>query len=224
MRAGSPVPPSRSAAARARRFLWRRRHLLAAVCLACAAAVTVTALRPPEPAAERVVVLAADLPAGRVMAADDVRVSEVPAGSQPAGVLRDEDDAVGRPLAVGLAAGTVLQPAMLTGPGLAAAAPAGTVVVPVPVADAATARLAEPGQRIDLVAAGSDVTGAEAEAEVVARDVVVLASWTPESGGGLLEPGTGDVTYLYVAATDRVATVLVGSSAWAPLRAVLRSP
>ncbi|GAA3509221.1 SAF domain-containing protein [Georgenia daeguensis] len=223
MRARTPVPPSRSPAARARRLLWRRRHLLAALCLACAAAVAVTALRPPDPPAERVLTLAADLPAGSVLAADDVRVEALPVGSQPAGVLRDADDAVGRPLAVGLAAGTALQPAMLAGPGLASAAPPGTVVVPVPVADAATARLAEPGQRIDLVAAGSD-TGVEVKAEVVARDVVVLATWTPESGGGLLEPGTGSVTYLYVAASDRVATVLVGSSAWAPLRAVLRSP
>jgi pilus assembly protein CpaB len=159
-----------------------------------------------------------------VLTADDVRLHDVPVGSQPAGVLRDYDDAVGRPLAVGLAAGTALQPAMLTGPGLAAAAPPGTVVVPVPVADAATARLAEPGQRIDLIAAGSDVTGVEAEAEVVARDVVVLASWTPESGSGLLEPGVGTVTYLYVAAEERAITMLVGSSAWSPLRAVLRNP
>ncbi|PFG38907.1 Flp pilus assembly protein CpaB [Georgenia soli] len=224
MRARSPVPPSRSPAARARRFLWRRRHLLAALCLACAAAVTVTALRPPDPPVERVLTLTGDVPAGHVLTADDVRVRDLPAGSRPAGSLRHPDEAVGRPLAVGLAAGTALQSAMLTGPGLASAVPAGTVVVPVPVADAATARLAEPGQRIDLVAAGSDVTGVEAEAEVVARDVVVLAIWTPESGGGLLEPGMGDVTYLYVAAGERVATVLVGSSAWAPLRAVLRSP
>jgi len=224
MRARSQVPPSRSPAARARRFLWRRRHLLAALCLACAAAVTVTALRPPDPPVEQVLTLVGDLPAGQILAADDVRESSVPAGTQPAGVLRRPDQAVGRPLAVGLATGTVLQPAMLTGYGLASAAPAGTVVVPVPVADAATARLAEPGQRIDLVAAGSDVTGVEAEAQVVARDVVVLATWSPQSGGGLLEPGMADVTYLYVAASERVATVLVGSSAWAPLRAVLRSP
>ena len=223
MRARTPVPPSRSPAARTRRLLWRRRHLLAALCLACAAAVAVTAVRPPDPPAERVLTLASDLPAGSVLAAEDLRVEALPVGAQPDGVLRDADEAVGRPLAVGLAAGTALQPAMLAGPGLASAAPPGTVVVPVPVADAATARLAEPGQRIDLVAAGGDV-GVEADAEVVARDVVVLATWTPESGGGLLEPGVGSVTYLYVAASDRVATVLVGSSAWAPLRAVLRSP
>lgn len=224
MRARTPVPPSRSAAARARRFLWRRRHLLAALCLACAAAVAVSALRPPDPPAERVLTLTAELPAGSVLAADDVRLESLPVGAQPAGVLRDADEAVGRPLAVGLAAGTALQPAMLAGPGLASAAPPGTVVVPVPVADAATARLAEPGQRIDLVAAGSDVGVESTDAEVVARDVVVLATWTPETGGGLLEPGVGSVTYLYVAAGERVATVLVGSSAWAPLRAVLRSP
>src|SRR5829696_7098791 len=151
MRARSPVPPSRSPAARARRFLWRRRHLLAALCLACAAPVTVTALRPPDPPVERVLTLTGDLPAGRVLTADDVRVRDVPAGTLPAGSLRDTGEAVGRPLAVGLTAGTALQPAMLTGPGLASAAPTGTVVVPVPVADAATARLAEPGQRIDLV-------------------------------------------------------------------------
>jgi pilus assembly protein CpaB len=224
MRASAPVPPSRSTVTRVRRLLWRRRHLLAAVCLACAAAVTVTALRPPDPPTERVLTLATDLPAGSMLTADDLHLRDVSVGSQPSGVLRDVDAAVGRPLAVGLAAGTALQPAMLTGPGLAAAAPPGTVVLPVPVADAATARLAEPGQRIDLVAAGSDVTGVQAEAEVVARDVVVLASWTPDSGGGLLEPGVGSITYLYIAAEERAITLLVGSSAWSPLRAVLRGP
>ncbi|MPV38630.1 SAF domain-containing protein [Georgenia subflava] len=223
MRTRRPVPPSRSAAARARRWLWRRRHLLAAACIGLAAAVTVGALRPPAPPAERVLTVTDDVPAGTVLATADLTMRSVPAGTHPPGVLRELDDALGQPLAVGLPAGTALVPAMLTGPGLAAGAPAGTVVLPVPVADAATARLAQPGQRIDLVAAGTDLTGVPGEAEVVARDVVVLASWEPADGGPLTS-GMADVSFLYVAASPGTATVLVGSSAWAPLRAVLNSP
>jgi pilus assembly protein CpaB len=223
MRTRQPPPPSRSTAARLRRGVWRRRHLLAALCLGLAAATAVGALRPAPPPHEDVVVLSADMPAGTPLATADVAVRPVPAGLAPQGVLRTPADVVGRPLAVGLPAGTPLVPGMLAGPGLAEAAPTGTVVVAVPVADAASARLAQPGRRISLVAVTSDTTGTPGDAHVVARDLVVLAV-DAEVNDGLLGAGTSGVTSVYVAASERVATLLVGSSAWAPLRAVLEAP
>src|SRR5690606_13759893 len=215
-------PPSSSIRARARRFLWRRRYLLAAVCVAAAVAITLEAVRPAPPPTEPAVVVTGDVPAGTRLTSSDVAVRDVPAQALPDRVLPAIDDAVGRHLAVGLGAGTALQPAMLIGPGLSASAPPGTVVVPVPVADDATAQLARPGQRLDLVApapAGAEPSGDAAR--VVARDVVVLARAAGSGGGGLLGNTRDMAHYLYVAADESDATVLVGSGAWALLRAVL---
>ncbi|MFD1507123.1 flagellar biosynthesis protein FlgA [Georgenia yuyongxinii] len=223
MRTRQPPPPSRSTATRLRRGMWRRRHVLAAVCLGLAAATAVSALRPAPPPHEDVVVLRADVSAGTPLAAADVVIRPVPAGLAPSGALRTLAEAVGQPLAVGLPAGTPLLPGMLAGPGLAAAAPPGTVVIAVPVADAASARLAQPGRHISLVAVTSDTTGTPGEARVIARDLVVLAV-DADVSEGLLGAGTSGMTYVYVAAPERLATVLVGSSAWAPLRAVLEAP
>lgn len=218
-----PPPPSRSAATRLRRGLWRRRHVLAALCFGLAAATAVSVLRPAPPPHEDVVVLSTDKPAGTPLTGSDLTVRPVPAGLAPEGALRTPAEAVGQPLAVGLPAGTPLLPGMLAGPGLAEAAPPGTVVVPVPVADAASARLAQPGRRISLVAVTSDTTGTPGDARVVARDLVVLAVHA-EDGDGLLGAGGDGLRSVYVAAPERVATLLVGSSAWAPLRAVLTGP
>lgn len=214
------TPPSRSAPARLRRWLWRQRRLVAAVCLGLAAAVSVATLRPPPPPTAPALVLARAVPAGQALTSADVTVASAPVGAHPPEVLTTEVDAVGLPLAVGLPAGSALTPAVLVGPGLADGAPPGTVVVPVPVADRATAELARPGQRVDLLSATADSAGTPGPADVVARDVVVLASFAGEQGG-LLDPGVSGVTVLYVAAPRAVASVLVGSSAWAPLRAVL---
>ncbi|GAA4421338.1 hypothetical protein GCM10023169_14140 [Georgenia halophila] len=219
----SHAPPSSSPAAAVRRSLWRYRHMVAALCVAAAAAVALDTLRPPDPPVEPVVVMADDVPAGTVLSEADVEVREAPAGTYPDSVLREAGSAVGRPLAVGLTAGTALLPTMVTGPGLAGSAPAGTVVVPVPVADDATARLARPGQRIDLVAVAAEASSADGPAAVVARGVVVLAVWSPTGGGGILGDTTTGARYLYVAAREEDATVLVGAGAWAPLRAVLPS-
>ncbi|MFC7404806.1 SAF domain-containing protein [Georgenia alba] len=219
----SQAPPSSAPPARARRFAWRYRHLLAAVCLAAAVAVALETLRPSPPPSEPVVVVSRDLPAGTVLTQQDLAVRRLPADAYPPSVVRDVTAAAGRPLALGVAAGTAVLPTMLTGPGLGASAPPGTVVVPVPVADEATAQLARPGQRVDLVAAAADATGAPGDATVVARDVVVLAVLEPGGDGGILGDTSGATRHLYVAADERDATVLVGSGAWAPLRAVLPS-
>ncbi|KAE8762533.1 SAF domain-containing protein [Georgenia thermotolerans] len=219
-----PVPPSRSLRRRLRRGLWRGRHAIAAVSLGLAAATALEAVRPPDPPREQVLVLADDVAAGTVLAAADVTVRALPRGAAPPQALRAQSDAVGQPLAVGLPAGTALVPAMLAGPGLAAGAPPGTVVVAVPLADAASARLAQPGRRVSLVAATSDATGSPGEASVVARKVTVLAVHEDDAGGGVLAAGAPGVTAVYVAASERVATVLMGAAAWAPLRAVLEGP
>ncbi|MFH5824746.1 SAF domain-containing protein [Georgenia sp. AZ-5] len=220
MRTRQAVPPSRSTRARLRRAVWRRRHLLAALSLGLAAATAVTAVAPPDPPGRRVLVLATDTPAGTALTERHLAVSELPPGAVPPGALADVADAAGSGLAVGLPAGTPLLPGMLVGPGLAAGAPAGTVVVAVPVADP-SARLVRPGRRVSLVTTSGDVAGSPGGAEVVARSVVVLAVEAGTAGGAILDTNSQPVSHLYVAASERVATVLVGSGAWAPLRAVL---
>ncbi|MHB1064197.1 MAG: SAF domain-containing protein [Georgenia sp.] len=219
----APTPPSRSRQVRARRLLWRRRHLIAALCLGLAAFLTLTAVRPPAPRGEPVLTLASDLPVGSVLTAADVRLRTMPAEAAHPDALRDPAEAVGLPLAVAMPAGAALLPTMLAGPGLAAGTPPGTVVVPVPVADPASARLARPGLRVTFVATTTDGSGSPGGAEVVARGVVVLAVEDAAAEASFLGSGTA-VTFVYVAASEAVATVLLGSSAWAPLRAVLEGP
>lgn len=215
-------PPSQHRRTRLRRFGWRYRFVLAALLVVTAVAVVLPGLRGADPAGVAVLVLTADTPAGNELHARDVEVRQVPAGAVAASALTDASQVEGRSLALGLPAGTALLPSMLVGPGLAESAPPGHVVVAVPLADGASARLAETGREVDLLAGPEHGSG---PAVVAARSAVVLAHAEEGSaaGGGLLSPGTAEssMRHIYVAVPPDAATVLLGASTWSPLYAVL---
>ncbi|MFC7496430.1 MULTISPECIES: SAF domain-containing protein [unclassified Nocardioides] len=150
-----------------RRTLLARRRLLAAVLtgVAVAAGLHATAAEPPTRVA--VLVAARDLPAGTVLARDDVRRAEFAPGSVPDGVA---DSPAGRTLAAPLRAGEPVTDVRLVGPALTDGYP-GLVAVPVRLPDAGMAGLLRVGDRVDLVSA--DPQGGSAE--VVADAVPVLA-------------------------------------------------
>lgn len=234
LRPGSREPLPSSARRRALRGLWwRARFVVAAVCCGAAAAVLVGALRPPPPPTAPVVVTTRDVPAGAALAGADLRVDDVPAALVPAGAAGAPADVVGRRATVALAAGTLVQDALVAGGELVAAAPAGTVVAPVRL-DPGVAALLGPGDRVDLLAAGDLAAAAvpvdaadpdgtpQAGDPYLARAAVVVPTPEPDGGGGLLGAGvtSSDVVTL-VAVLPAEAERLAAVSGHAPVTAVL---
>lgn len=165
-----------------RRAVLARRRLLAALLTAVAAATGIHAASTPPPATVDVVVAARDLPAGVVLAPDDLRPVGFAPGSVPAGTA---EDAVGRTLAAPLRAGEPVTDVRLVGPALTRGYP-GLSAVPVRLPDAGMADLLRVGDVVDLVSA--DPQGGAAT--IVATHVPVLAvpATTPEVGASGL-PG-----------------------------------
>lgn len=157
----------RDRVAAVRRAVLRRRRLLAVVFTAAAVAAGLRAAAPPTPDTVELLVAARDLPAGAVVAADDVRPLDLPRDAVPASAL---DDPVGATLAAPLGSGEPVTALRVIGPDLAAAAP-GTVALPVRLSDAGQAALLEVGDRIDLLATDPQA----ATTVTVAADVMVLA-------------------------------------------------
>lgn len=207
----------------AARLLRRHRRVLAGLAAAASIASLGMALQPPAPTTRGVVVAAADLPAGRTLAGEDLRVAPVPQAVLPAGTSADPAEFIGRVLAAPMARGEALAGHRLTDlPSWSL--PAGTMPVPVRFADAAAAALLGAGQRVDVVAAsgpGSDGATPFASAELVAQDVLVLAVITPDQGaGGLLASSapSSDQTPLVMLAADRgTALAIAGAQGRASL-------
>lgn len=115
-----------------------------------------------------VLAAAHDLPAGTVLAADDLRALPLPPDAVPAGRSADP---VGEVLAAPVRAGEPITDVRLVGEGLASAHPDLTTV-PVRLPDADQVALLEPGDRIDLLATDPQAGGSR----VVALDALVLAT------------------------------------------------
>ncbi|WP_307813338.1 hypothetical protein [Streptomyces sp. N35] len=93
-----------------------------------------------------------------------------------------------------------------------AARPVELVSAPVRIADAAAVRLLEPGDRVDVVAAGTQGE----RARVVAADARVAQ--VPEAG----EEGLDGGALVVLEVPRSVSTVLVGAGAGTPLAVTLR--
>ncbi|MFD4994360.1 SAF domain-containing protein [Cellulosimicrobium cellulans] len=227
--------PDRSPARRRllRGVWWRSRFVVAALCCGAAASVVVGELRPPPPPTAPAVVTTREVPAGALLTEADLRVDHVSAELVPAGSAAGPDDVVGRRATVALAAGTLLQDALVTGGELAAAAPAGTVVAPVRL-DPGVAALLGPGDRVDLLAAGDRVfttaltdvpTDGQDPATAdpyLARAAVVVPAPEPEGGGGLLGTGgSGADVVTLVAVRPEEAVRLAAVSGQTGVTAVL---
>lgn len=135
--------------------------------------------------ATTVAVAAADLPAGRVVSADDVRLERLPVAMVPAGALREPP--VGRRLTTPVRAREVLVGLRLRGgsSALAARVPDGFRAVAVPVAEPGLGLRA--GDLVDLVAPDVEVGAHDvvvADAEVLARSEGVVTVVVPAADLG----------------------------------------
>jgi Flp pilus assembly protein CpaB len=132
-----------------------------------AVALTVHAVRPPPPTSVGLTVAAHDLPAGAVLAADDLTRVRVPPGAIPAGLAARP---AGRVLAAAVRRGEPITDARLIGPDLTAGHP-GLVAVPVRLPDAAMAALLRVGDRVELLATDPQ----DGSTTVAASEALVLA-------------------------------------------------
>ncbi len=118
---------------------------------------------------------ARDLPAGHVLAADDVRTVSVPQSAVPSGALSAPAGAV---LASPLRRGEAVTDVRTVSPALARAQPGGTAL-PLRLPDAGVADLLRPGDEVDLLATDPD----DGSVRTVASRVRVLAVPTGVADG-----------------------------------------
>ena len=188
---------------RARRAVLARRRPLAALCAALAVLSTVQAARGPVTPTVPVLVARDDLVSGRPLAAGDLDVREYAEGTEPAGLVTEPADAVGRTLAAPLREGEPLTDVRLVGPGLLDGYP-DLVVTPVRVADADAVRLVAVGDRVDLVASDAE----SGQTQQVATGVPVVAVPRPRAQGVALESGA-----LLVVAVSRTESLALARAA-----------
>ena len=150
-----------------RRAVLRRRRVLAAVLTAVAVAAGLHSVTAPPPPRIDVLVAARDLPGGTVLAPGDLAQVPFAPGSVPDDLATST---TGRTLAAPVRRGEPVTDVRLVGPGLADGHP-GLTAVPVRLPDAGMVGLLAAGDRIDLVAADPQGSGAR----VVAAGVPVLA-------------------------------------------------
>ena len=167
------------------------------------------------PALPTVTVLTAarDLPAGAVLADDDLAPVEFAPDSVPAGLLPAPAAALGRTTTGPMRAGEPLTDARLLAPDLLAGYP-GKVAAPVRIGDPDAVRLLRVGDRISLIAA--DPQGEVAPVEVAAAVPVIAIPRTRPGSTGLT---TGAL--LVVAVSADTARLLAGHAVASYLTAVV---
>jgi Flp pilus assembly protein CpaB len=191
------------------------RRIAAVLLAACA---IVLALRPaptlpvdPRPAVVGVAVAASDLPAGTVLAREQLTVAQLPPAVVPSGTAPEPAPLIGRVLAGSVRAGEPLTDVRLVGAGLIRLLPDGQVAAPVRLADLAVAARVHTGDRVDVLATPRDA----ARADVVAADALVLATdgrprdASAEPGGGLLLLAVDGATAGRLAAAAASSTLTV---------------
>jgi Flp pilus assembly protein CpaB len=144
-----------------------RRRWLAAVCVGLAVAAGLNAVTAPPAPTVSVLAAARDLPAGTVVAAEDLIGVRLPPHALPVGLV---DDPTGRMLASPLRRGEQVTDARLVGQSLLSGYP-GVTAVPVRLPDPGVLALLRVGDRIDLLATDPEGGGTR----IVAHEAVVIA-------------------------------------------------
>jgi Flp pilus assembly protein CpaB len=145
-----------------------------------------------------IVVAARDLSSGVELTADDVRLETRTAATVPDGAQSDVGAIIGTTLAGPARRGEVLTDVRVLGPRLAeSVAGPDARIVPLPLSDSALLDLVRPGDVVDVLAAGPESSGTDAQPQLVATNaVVVLVSDKPKGAGS----GSDRVVLVAVAA------------------------
>jgi len=184
----------------------RYRQLLRAVLVTIALAIVASTLAPKPAATTAVVAAARDLPAGEVLTAADLRTVDLPPATVPSGATTDLAAVVGDQLTGALRRNEPLTDVRLND-GVLRRPAVGLVSAPVRLADSQAALLLRPGERVDVLAASTDIQGGLATpgsagavgggaittAAVVASDVMVVAIPNASAPPGTASDANGDV-------------------------------
>ena len=185
--------------------------MIAALLFCAAAGTTVQSMLPSGSGEHSLVVAAADLPAGAVLAAGDLRTVAVPAAAVPPDSFISPEQASGRRLATPLTRGSPLMQTSLVGTGLLTGAPPGSVAVSVRPADPAMAQLLAPGQLVDVVLGSLDQPEtASGTTTLLAEDTPVL--WTAVDGASAWPGSDGSGAMVVLAAAPEEAAALAAAS------------
>ncbi len=224
----TPVPSE--AIQRRRRWaraLRARRRWVAVLLLTASVAFALDALAPAAPATDPVVVAAHALAPGATLNEGDVRLAAWPTALVPADAIRSIAETSGRVLAGAVGEGEALTGLRLVGPALTAAiAGAGRVAAPVRLADAATARLLRPGDRVDVVAAqagtADPISGGTAPpgARVVAAAALVITV-APDTQPNALIGSTSGGALVVLALSRTEALAVAEASVLGPISVLL---
>lgn len=179
---------------------WHRRAI-GALLAAAAVLLTVSALRAPTPTTP-VLVIATDLPAGHTLTAADVSQRHIPTEALPDETFTDAEPPLGRPLAVDLSAGTVLQKGFLIADRVAAP---GRAIVPISIVGDGVRALLSPGQAITLVAQGPEGT------HVLTGDARVVALPPTDAPTGQLGAATSQPSSTLLVDVPQADAAMVAS-------------
>lgn len=183
-------------------------------------------------------VVTRDLPAGHILAPGDVATVGLSSASQPSNAVTSTAEANGRVLAGPMVSGETLLESRLVGPGILDGGPPGHVAMPLRLEDPAEASFLNPGDRVDVLAArrtaelaapgDADAEAPNTSAELIARDVLVLATPGVAAAGaatmlGSESAGAGGASVLVVSVSPSQATAIAGAAANARLSVVLRA-
>ena len=144
----------------------RPQRVLAAICLACACALTVWTLTP-NSGGTAIVVAKSDLAPGTELKADDLTLTQFPSDVVPDKAFRSVDEVKGRATSAGLSKGSPLTSSTVFDQ---QALPKGSrdLLMPIRLADDASAALLQPGQKIRVFSSLPD-----GGSEVVVEEVTI---------------------------------------------------
>jgi pilus assembly protein CpaB len=201
---------------------WHRRLLVAGL-LSASVAFAIQAVDPAPPRTAAVVVAAKDLAAGSRLSPDDVRLFGLTPAALPDGALRTRTSAAGRTLVAPVRRGEVLTDVRLVSRSFLDSYGDTFVAAPVRIADPGAVRLVQPGDIVDVLAAGAGADGsATSMARLVAAAVpVVTVPQTGDSPLGATDVGQGALVVVVTSAataarlaaaavTDRLSLVIRG--------------
>lgn len=195
-----------------RTVTWHRR-LVAGGLAAAAVALTIHALEPSPDPGVAVVTAARDLPGSTLLEPDDLTITHIPEDAVPRGAASTVTVLTGERTSGPLRAGEIITDVRLVGESLLDGWGADLTAAPVRVADPAAARIARPGDVVDIIAA--DVSGAGGT-RVLAAGVPVLAV-PADADSGMAADGA----LLVVAATPDQARDLADAAVNSRLSIVL---
>ncbi|WP_020670236.1 SAF domain-containing protein [Amycolatopsis nigrescens] len=204
---------------RGRPLLLFRRGLAVALLLASAFVAVLPASAGDDPGLPALV-SSRDLPAGRTLTAEDLRVVSMPAPLRPEGAFTEPAAVLGRLLTGAARTGEPITDARLigSGPNVPDTGEPESATVPVRLADPGVAELLRPGVRVDVVT----LDAAEQDRRVLASKAAVVTVSTPPEGPQRIGGGTSKGPLVLIAVPVEIATQVAAASLGRPVTVTLR--